>query len=163
MGYNTAFTLTIGENADLTAILAFIKQMQNNDIYIDKILYKKNPDFCYPLEDGTLEYYGKWYESNSDMKILSKAFPDVLFILRGFGEDDDDVWKYEYLNGNVTENTPVYLIPRDANKSLYNLCMDSIIKNPSIINSKIPADLWEKLILEITRNNFSKVSVNFYD
>lgn len=45
----------------------------------------------------------KWYESDEDMLRLSSRFPDVLFTLRGQGEERDDEWYAYYLNGRVQE------------------------------------------------------------
>jgi hypothetical protein len=162
MGYNTDFILTVSPNADHASILAFINKIRTSDVTIDNIKYKKDPDFCYPIgKELETKYYGKWYESYEEMKILSKAFPDVLFTLKGSGEDDGDLWINEYFCGNVTEHRAVFIIPpRNVDKSLANLCIATMVKNPSIINPKIPADIWEKLILEITRNNFSKMCVD---
>lgn len=41
----------------------------------------------------------KWYESQSDMMLLSSRCTDVLFTLYGQGEDRDDEWYAYYLNG----------------------------------------------------------------
>jgi hypothetical protein len=45
----------------------------------------------------------KWYESDQDMKELSsrEEYKDVLFILEGEGEDNDDIWIAYYKNGKV--------------------------------------------------------------
>jgi len=41
----------------------------------------------------------KWYEHDEDMKRLSRHFPDVVFILKGDGEDTGDQWVSYYKNG----------------------------------------------------------------
>jgi hypothetical protein len=39
----------------------------------------------------------KWYDSNSDMAILSEQYPGWLFVLKGEGEDSGDIWRlYAY-------------------------------------------------------------------
>jgi antitoxin component YwqK of YwqJK toxin-antitoxin module len=45
----------------------------------------------------------KWYDSDQDMKELSsrEEYKDVLFILEGEGEENDDIWKAYYKNGKV--------------------------------------------------------------
>ena len=50
----------------------------------------------YVFEDGC-----KWYECNEDMITISKKFPNVLFQLDGNGEEDGDLWRNFFLNGNV--------------------------------------------------------------
>lgn len=42
---------------------------------------------------------GKWYEHSKDMKMLSAAFPDILFTLTGDGEEKGDLWVKYYKNG----------------------------------------------------------------
>lgn len=41
----------------------------------------------------------KWYNHREDMIKLSTAFPNVLFILWGRGEEADDLWKQYFLHG----------------------------------------------------------------
>lgn len=55
------------------------------------------------FDDGELAWglrcEAKWYDWESDMSLLSKRFPDVLFCLHGDGEDSDDKWDAYFLNG----------------------------------------------------------------
>lgn len=54
---------------------------------------------------GTLaEFMGgiedvKWYSWQKDMAYISEKYPDVLFILKGEGEDYPDIWKAYFKNG----------------------------------------------------------------
>ena len=54
---------------------------------------------------GCAEYgwsaYTKWYDCDKDMRLLSYRFPDVVFELRGDGEDFEDVWAQYYKGGRV--------------------------------------------------------------
>ena len=43
----------------------------------------------------------KWYEHEEDMKRVSKAFPETLFILEGNGEEKGDIWRKYFKNGKV--------------------------------------------------------------
>lgn len=43
----------------------------------------------------------KWYESDNDMKEFSKKHPNLLFILHGEGENNDDIWITYYRNGKA--------------------------------------------------------------
>lgn len=43
----------------------------------------------------------KWYDAETDLKILSKEFPTVLFTLRGDGENSGDMWVRYFLGGRV--------------------------------------------------------------
>lgn len=58
-------------------------------------------------DDGT--YYAvqeyadscKWYDHEMDMKELSKQFPNVVFKLKGEGEEAGDLWHKYFKNGKV--------------------------------------------------------------
>ena len=41
----------------------------------------------------------KWYEHQLDMRRFSSKFPNVLFVLSGEGEENDDMWVEYYRNG----------------------------------------------------------------
>jgi hypothetical protein len=41
----------------------------------------------------------KWYEHEEHMLELSKQFPDTTFILYGTGEEQPDMWKKRFVNG----------------------------------------------------------------
>jgi hypothetical protein len=45
----------------------------------------------------------KWYDHHDDMIALSKEFPDVMFMLKGEGEDRDDNWRLFVQNGEWEE------------------------------------------------------------
>lgn len=55
----------------------------------------------YALNDN-LEPYDKvkWYKHMEDMTEISKMFPSILFILDGIGEDNFDVWRAFFKNGD---------------------------------------------------------------
>jgi hypothetical protein len=54
--------------------------------------------------DGTARDWCKWYNHTDEMLAMSKAFPDVLFTLSGEGEENGDLWKKYYLNGQYQED-----------------------------------------------------------
>lgn len=41
----------------------------------------------------------KWYACHDDMKRISKEYPNTLIIMRGNGEETEDVWQAYYRNG----------------------------------------------------------------
>lgn len=42
---------------------------------------------------------GRWVEYEKDIALLSSKFPSTLFVLKGKGENSDDIWKEYFLNG----------------------------------------------------------------
>ena len=59
-------------------------------------------DMHYALaENGESADSCKWYEHESDVKILSKEIKDVLFTLSGEGETSGDLWRKYFLNGKM--------------------------------------------------------------
>lgn len=53
----------------------------------------------------------KWYDNADDMKAFSLRFPDVLFILRGEGEEAGDIWVKYFKNGKMQFAQAVITIP----------------------------------------------------
>jgi len=43
----------------------------------------------------------KWYGCDDDMTRYSKDYPDTLFIVTGYGEEDGDIWKAYYYRGKM--------------------------------------------------------------
>ena len=43
----------------------------------------------------------KWYEHDSNMRTVSKRYPETLFVLKGEGEESGDIWIKYYMNGKV--------------------------------------------------------------
>ena len=53
----------------------------------------------------------KWYDHKSDMRMYSKQYPEITFIISGVGEEEGDYWKEYYLSGKL--NIPV---PKERSK-----------------------------------------------
>lgn len=43
----------------------------------------------------------KWYAHEADMKVFSKKYPEVVFVLEGKGEEPGDLWKKYFKNGKM--------------------------------------------------------------
>ncbi len=113
MGYYTSFTLLNKSSDELEKIANRIYEIRNNGYII----------FCYGISDNGMSYNGmandrnsvpkilqdlqegntlvKWYNWEDDMKILSKALPDIVLHLKGIGEEHTDIWQAHFLNGKV--------------------------------------------------------------
>lgn len=53
----------------------------------------------YEFDDGFVN--AKWYDHEDHMKALSLRYKDVLFTLRGNGEESDDIWCKYFKNGKM--------------------------------------------------------------
>lgn len=59
----------------------------------------------------------KWYEYDTDMRSLSRVYPNYLFELTGDGEESEDNWKAYYLNGkSQVEQGILFYPPFDKEK-----------------------------------------------
>ena len=59
----------------------------------------------------------KWYEHDRDMREFSRNYPEVLFILKGAGEESDDLWISYYKNGKCqSEKGKIVYEPFDETK-----------------------------------------------
>lgn len=92
MGYYTKFEIDIDDikNADADIKNAFYSNNLENFIS-ERNDYKQNPFYerC------------KWYNHEKFMKRFSEQYPNILFILSGYGEDVLDIWKKYFKNGKM--------------------------------------------------------------
>ena len=91
MGYYTVYTLKWEPTDSTVEIEEYIRKKQTED---ENFAYGINPS-------GEMADSVKWYDHDIDMKILSKAFPKIVFTLSGEGEESGDVWKTYYKNGKM--------------------------------------------------------------
>lgn len=102
MGYNTNYRLLWKDPS--------VPEEHNPNLY--KLSDEKNArirdwllaeeDFHPPLElitQSSAEGFCKHPRSSEDVDRLSRAFPDVLFVLYGSGEIDEDLWVSYHLKG----------------------------------------------------------------
>lgn len=82
MGYYTDHKLTIEpDDEDL------LRQIIDGEL--------TNSELRYALDGET----SKWYEHDTDMRELSRKWPNVIFHLHGEGDSNDDIWTATYSNG----------------------------------------------------------------
>lgn len=92
MGYYTCYELYIDNLGELDDLV-----VKN----VDKAIEEMNV-----LDSNGSPRYGwsaytKWYDHDEDMRLLSYRFPDVVFELRGDGEESEDVWSHYYKGGRA--------------------------------------------------------------
>jgi hypothetical protein len=58
-------------------------------------------------EDGNSTDSVKWYGHETDLREFSKEHPDILFILEGEGEENDDLWILYVKNGKSQRCRPI--------------------------------------------------------
>lgn len=105
MGYVTDYTLTTHQKIKIADFVEKVKEIGFDYVFSEEIEYleldvKDNPNCEQTLEIASTESY-KWYENEDDMKELSKAFPDIVFMLHGEGEEQGDLWLSYHKNGKV--------------------------------------------------------------
>ena len=86
MGYYTNFKLKIPNAPDIS-----IEQICEYTKYTGWLWDRTNRE--YYLNEA------KWYDRISDMKRLSKAYPNAIFTINAKGEDDLDIWVEYWKNG----------------------------------------------------------------
>lgn len=86
MGYYTNYCLEIIKDPN-NEIESFKKELEN---------YLSNTQVNELLE-SYLE--GKWYECITNLELISKKFPNMLFLLSGDGEEPLDTWNCYFCNG----------------------------------------------------------------
>lgn len=84
MGYETYFQMEMDYNGIVDTA---------------KILEKLNEISMQDWDDLDLEESRKWYDCKEDMVELSKHFPTVLFEIDAEGEENADMWKGRWRNG----------------------------------------------------------------
>lgn len=105
MGYYTTYTLSADIKWD--EINDYLDSLDSSEYYLAQLDY---------YQDGAWGNNFGWYEHDEDMASLSKAFPDVLFVLDGQGEEAGDIWRKWYRNGEkISEWTLEFNVPDNPN------------------------------------------------
>jgi hypothetical protein len=90
MGYATEYTLEFDTPDDYGDIKDFL--LKSTDYLADFEIEAL-------LDGGTLTV--SWYTNEEELLGLSRGFPATIFILHGAGEEQGDVWKKRFINGEV--------------------------------------------------------------
>lgn len=94
MGYYTDYDLEVVDCADL----------EFDDV--EAAALEIDTDYGEELVNQLLQgngYNCKWYDHEKDMRTLSLKCPDVLFRLKGHGEEEGDQWVKYFKNGLMQE------------------------------------------------------------
>ena len=100
MGYYTRYDLETIDSNDLGKRI--LSEMDADKFYglnVDNAL-KYIGDFELGLSIGATDEV-KWYDHEDDMKELSIKFPNTLFRLHGYGEEQGDEWYKYFKNGKM--------------------------------------------------------------
>lgn len=107
MGYYTNFTVTVyskdengakvGTDYELQMILA--RRFCEISNWFDPDYWKRFESSPDPFEDLIDSDCYKWYDHETEMAALSKAFPNLYFELHGHGETEGDLWMEYFHNG----------------------------------------------------------------
>lgn len=84
-----------------------------NDTDSLQAIVEKKPDIVEGIEMDSNDYFS-WGNYEENMKELSRAFPDTVFMVYGDGMDSTDLWLDYYMNGKV-QHTDAVIIYEDFN------------------------------------------------
>lgn len=109
MGYYTTYSMTVHNVKDKEQFDALCESLDAYGILRYALdsgsMYEDTAEFCSYNEV-------KWYEHEEDMKDISKKFPDMVFQLRGYGEDPEDIWEKYFKYGDCEECIAQVIIPK---------------------------------------------------
>jgi hypothetical protein len=125
MGYATHYTLTFsGSRQDQDKFVVFLEESKKkekdrtkNDFHFANGENLEIPvSWLYDFWTGDADSC-KWYGNEKDMKVVSKAFPDIVFKLQGEGEEPGDMWIKYFKNGKMQKcHAKIEYDPYDESK-----------------------------------------------
>ncbi len=107
MGYYTWFELDIEYLDSREPIGEKLK------VHIKEHVEKWNEYVAYAMfgAGGIMPDEHKWYEHEDDMKLVSQDFPDLVFILTGWGEETGDIWRKYFIRGEMSGGAATIVFP----------------------------------------------------
>ena len=106
MGYYTDYSIQVEGDVNynkLEEIAERINEVSGYYFYADINKFQENHIMC----DDTY----KWYNWHKHMKSISKEYPELLFKVEGVGEEHDDHWKCNFINGRDERMSPEVIWP----------------------------------------------------
>lgn len=135
MGYYTHFELNTKDGLGSQTAGKLKKELERMDVFEDidsgpeaRMTTNGRPE----KTDRLLVFayaYAKWYDADEDMLLLSTRFPGVVFSLRGYGEESEDIWEHYYLDGCMQDANvrlvqddfdPAALLPAEIRMNKYS-------------------------------------------
>ena len=117
MGYLTNFSLEMKKDSrtkeSFFEILKTFSEMKGFS-YIYKC-NKEEIKKAYQDEDFYELYIGewKWYECETELEKIGRKFPNVLFKLKGEGENREDVWELRILGEKKERKEMILVLPEE--------------------------------------------------
>ena len=96
MSYRTTYNLSIQEGGPTTREVAEKLSDYGREEFAGR---REDPEIWEELVTGFMQ--ASWYDHEAHMKMVSKDHPDVLFTLKGEGENNGDQWTEFHMNGRV--------------------------------------------------------------
>lgn len=128
MGYWTYYNLQVFEISQTSRTKNNIRKIDAEDVpgIFTSLSIAETPRGSWtPLKDGTCAYCDgegvKWYEHHEEMKAVSKAKPEFLFVLDGQGEEPSDRWRSFYRNGAAWTWEAKPPVPPEASPEIFEL------------------------------------------
>lgn len=110
MGYYTEYSLRVLDYPNYVSYN--VKDLINPQEAFVKFMKSKIVNYSSPFNEGI-----KWPDHKEEMCEFSKILPEVVYVLEGKGEDDDDLWREYYRNGKMyKEMAKITYEPFSANK-----------------------------------------------
>ena len=110
MGYYTDYSLTVRGVQNETEFNALRNEVKNfYGLYVNED-EAFDTEVYFPVCDEA-----KWYDHETDMRELSRKFPNMTFCLEGDGEDREDMWREYYHNGDM-EYCPAQIVYEEPTK-----------------------------------------------
>lgn len=100
MGYYTAYTVTVLNHNDKTRVTDEKTLCELGTALVEISDWFDNNEKGWSIEDIVSSEMMKWYDSDTDMRSLSKQFPDYIFVLDGQGEESLDIWRSVFHNNS---------------------------------------------------------------
>lgn len=135
MGYYTNFELNTKDGVNKQTAGRLGKELKRMNVFDDigsvsEVRINENGH----VEETDRFYVGAstyttWYDADEDMLLLSTRFPGVVFSLRGYGEESQDIWEHYYMDGCMQDANvrlvqddfdPAALLPAEIRMNKYS-------------------------------------------